>query len=61
MDRKIKIYIAFLVVLFALIIYADSNQPKTIDWSPNYSLQEKTPFGLYVFDQEYQKIIKKNN
>lgn len=59
MGRSLKIYIAILIVLFALIIYADSNQPKEIDWSSNYDLQEKSPFGLYVFDQEYQKIVSK--
>jgi hypothetical protein len=60
MGRNNKIYIALLVVLLALIIYTDATKPIPIDWSQNYDLNEKAPYGLYVFDQEYQKIIEKD-
>lgn len=60
MGRNSKIYIALLVVLLALIIYTDATKPMPIDWTQNYDLNEKSPYGLYVFDQEYQKIIEKD-
>jgi hypothetical protein len=60
MGRNSKIYIALLVVLLALIIYTDATKPIPIDWNQNYDLNEKAPYGLYVFDQEYQKIIEKD-
>lgn len=61
MSKNIKIYIILLAVPLALIIYIDTHKPRPIDWSSNYDLNEKTPFGLYIFDQEFQKIVKKNS
>lgn len=58
MDRNIKIYIAFLVLLFGFILLIDKGQPKPIDWTPTYSVNDKIPFGLYVFDQEANHFFK---
>lgn len=58
MNRTIKIYIFFLVVLIAGVIYIDAVRPKPVDWSPSYVLRDKIPFGLYVFDQESKNILK---
>ncbi|MBB4803005.1 hypothetical protein HNP37_003080 [Flavobacterium nitrogenifigens] len=58
MDRNIKIYIALLVLIFGLILLADKGQPKPIDWTPTYSVNDKIPFGLYVFDQEAKSFFK---
>ena len=60
MNNKIKIYIGLLVMLLALILYIDATKQKPIDWSPNYDVNKKSPFGLYVFEKEYSKILKKN-
>ncbi|WP_281337321.1 DUF4350 domain-containing protein [Flavobacterium eburneipallidum] len=58
MDRKIKIYIGFLVVLFIALVVNDYNKPKPIDWSPTYSLKDKIPYGMYVFDNEINSLLK---
>lgn len=58
MNKTFKIYIAILVVIFALIIMADRNRPKPIDWRPTYSVNDKIPFGLYVFDKEAKGLLK---
>lgn len=58
MDRNIKIYIALLVLIFGLILLADKGQPKPIDWTPTYSVNDKIPFGLYVFDQEAKSFLR---
>lgn len=60
MNSKIKIYIGLLVMLLVLILYVDATKQKPIDWSPNYDVNQKSPFGLYVFEKEYSKILKKN-
>lgn len=61
MGRTLKIYVAFLVVLLAVIIYVDTNRPKPIDWTPTYGIKDKIPFGLYVFDQESSSLLKNNS
>lgn len=58
MSKTIKIYIVFLVLLLVGIIYTDSQRPKPIDWSMNYDVTKKTPFGLYVFDQEKDYLFQ---
>lgn len=58
MNRTLKIYIAFLVLVLAGIIYLDSNRQKPIDWRPSYSVNDKIPFGLHVFDKEIGSILK---
>ena len=58
MNKTVKIYIAILVLIFALILIADRNEPKPIDWRPTYSVNDKIPFGLYVFDKEINGLLK---
>lgn len=58
MNKSIKIYIAILVFVFAIIIIASSNQQKPIDWRPTYSVNDKIPYGLYIFDKEISGILK---
>lgn len=59
MNKSIKIYISVLVFIFILILVSDYNKPKPIDWRPTYSVNDKIPFGLYVFDKEIGGILKK--
>lgn len=58
MSKTLKTYIAVLVFILALILIADHNQPKMIDWTPTYSVNDKIPFGLYVFDKEIGGFFK---
>lgn len=60
MSRTLKIYIFFLLVLIGFFIYIDAIRPKPVDWKPSYSLRDKIPFGLYVFDKESEKILSPN-
>ncbi|MEP6805916.1 MAG: DUF4350 domain-containing protein [Flavobacterium sp.] len=58
MDKSIKIYIAVLVFILGIILLIDRDQPKQIDWQPTYSVHDKIPYGLYVFDQEIDGFFK---
>jgi hypothetical protein len=59
MDKSIKIYIAILVFVLALILVADRDQAKPVDWRPTYSVNDKIPYGLYIFDKEIHGLFKK--
>ncbi|PXY39063.1 hypothetical protein DMB65_19490 [Flavobacterium cheongpyeongense] len=58
MGKSMKIYIAVLVLVFALILLAGSNSQKRIDWTPTYSVNDKIPFGLYIFNKEIDGLLK---
>ena len=58
MPKSLKIYIFLLVLIFIGIIWADATKEKPIDWRESYSLNEKNPFGLYVFNKEHKAFFK---
>ncbi len=60
MNKTVKIYIVFLVLLLVAIIYIDAVRPRPINWNPTYDLKDKIPFGLYVFDNESPSLLKNN-
>lgn len=58
MPKSLKIYLFFLVLIFIGIIWADATKERPINWRESYSLNEKIPFGLYVFNQEHKAFFK---
>lgn len=58
MNQSLKIYLIFLVIVIIGVVAVDSTTPKPINWSPTYSVNDKIPFGLYVFDHELKGILK---
>ena len=57
MPKSLKIYLFLLVLIFVGIIWADATKDKPIDWSETYSITDKIPFGMYVFDQEHKNYF----
>lgn len=57
MPKSLKIYIGILLLILIGIMFIDANRPKPIDWRPTFSLNDKIPFGLYVFNNEYKKVF----
>ena len=57
MDKTLKIYIAALVGVIILIIFIDMSRTKPTNWSPTYSLDNKNPLDLYVFNHEVETIF----
>ena len=58
MDKSIRTYLIFLVIVLLGIVTLDATAPKPINWTPTYSISDKIPFGLYVFNQELKSILK---
>lgn len=58
MDKTIKIYIGILVFIFGLILLTSKGQSKPIDWRPTFSVHDKIPYGLYIFDKEIKGLLK---
>lgn len=58
MNRQVKIYVGLLLLILIGTIAYDSTQPKPINWTPTYSVTDKIPFGLYVFDREVDQLLK---
>lgn len=61
MDKSVKIYISFLVLILSAIVIIDSNAPRPIDWAPTYSLTDKNPLGTYILNEEIETLLKDRN
>lgn len=61
MGKNIKILIFFLVLVLALIVFADSTKTKPINWQKSYGILDKIPFGLKVFNDESKELFKNQN
>lgn len=57
MSRTLKIYLLVFAILIAVMIAIDQTREKPVDWSPTYSLDEKKPLDLYVFNEEIDRLF----
>ena len=55
MNNKLRTIIFVLGLFLALVVYLDYSKPKPVDWRVSFELKDQIPFGLYVFDQEFEK------
>lgn len=52
MNKTFKIYaIVFIIILIVVAMFGIGKKP-ALDWRKNFDVDKKTPFGLYIFDQE---------
>jgi hypothetical protein len=58
MNKKLTIYIVLLVAVIGILILIDASRPKPIDWTPTYSVKDKIPFALFVFNKEAAGLFK---
>jgi hypothetical protein len=59
MDKTLKMYLGALLGVIILVVFIDMSRTKPTDWAPTYSLDNKNPLDLYVFNHEVNKIIPK--
>ena len=57
MDNRLKAYVSLLILVFIGIGFVEVNRPREIDWRPNYSVNKKTPYGLYVLEKEMKTLF----
>ncbi len=52
-----KLYILFIILLFALMVIVELSAPKQIDWTPTFSQNDKIPFGAYVLNNTLTDVF----
>ncbi|OIQ17296.1 MAG: hypothetical protein BM557_08780 [Flavobacterium sp. MedPE-SWcel] len=58
MNKQLTLYIVLLIIVTGIIIGIDSSKPKPIDWTPSYDIKEKSPLGLFIFNEEAERLFK---
>lgn len=60
MNKTYKTYGIILLVVIVLLTIVQLNKKEVINWQKNFSVTEKSPFGLFVFNEEANFLFHKN-
>ncbi|PKF75568.1 hypothetical protein [Chryseobacterium sp. PMSZPI] len=60
MNKTFKIYAVIFIVVMVILALLEVNKKETTDWRKNFDPHEKSPFGLFVFDNEAKNLFKNN-
>ncbi|WDF47225.1 hypothetical protein PQ459_01790 [Chryseobacterium sp. KACC 21268] len=59
MNKNFKIYAVIFIIILIVVAMFGMNRKPVLDWRKNYNIEKKTPFGLYIFDQESNQLFNK--
>lgn len=60
MNRTFKIYAFIFIIIMVILALLEVNKKEVVDWRKNFDVNEKSPFGLFVFNQEAKDLFKSN-
>ncbi|MFY7814681.1 MAG: hypothetical protein ACOVRK_05745 [Chryseobacterium taeanense] len=58
MNKTFKIYAVIFIVVMIILALFEVNKAETTDWRKNFDINQKSPFGLYVFNHEVNTLFK---
>lgn len=58
MNKTFKIYAVIFIVVMVILALLEVNKKEVTDWRKNFDTNEKSPFGLFVFDHEAKDLFK---
>ena len=58
MNKTLKLYGILLIIILVVLALLQLSKKDITDWRKNFDPNSKTPFGLYIFDQETRNIFK---
>ncbi|KFF21239.1 hypothetical protein [Chryseobacterium sp. JM1] len=60
MKKTFKIYAVIFIVVMVILALLEVNKKERISWRKNFNIEEKSPFGLFVFNNEAKDLFKNN-
>lgn len=57
MKQLFKIYIPIFILILIIVGMFQMSKKPALDWRKNFDVAKKTPFGLYIFDQESNNLF----
>lgn len=61
MNKQGKIYIVIAIVAILTMVVFEYTKPQKVNWYPSYAKQHKIPFGTYVFHDQLERLLFKEN
>ncbi|GAB0156106.1 hypothetical protein CHRYSEOSP005_13700 [Chryseobacterium sp. Alg-005] len=60
MNKNFKIYAVIFIMIMVIMALFEVNKKEVVDWRKNFDVNEKSPFGLFVFNEEVKYLFKNN-
>lgn len=60
MNKTFKIYALIFIIIMVILALFEVNKKEVVDWRKNFDVNEKSPFGLFIFNQEAKDLFKNN-
>ena len=57
MNKTLKLYAILFGIVLILLALLELGKKNVTDWRKNFDVTEKTPFGLYIFNQEAEHLV----
>ncbi|WP_294286263.1 hypothetical protein [uncultured Chryseobacterium sp.] len=58
MNKTFKIYAVIFIVVMIILALFEVNKTESTDWRKNFKTYQKSPFGLFVFNNEVRDLFK---
>ncbi|MBT2622058.1 hypothetical protein [Chryseobacterium sp. ISL-6] len=58
MNKTFKIYAIIFIIIMVILALLEVNKKEVTDWRKNFDPNEKSPFGLFVFNKEVKDLFK---
>lgn len=58
MNKTFKIYAVIFIVVMIILVLFEANKTESTDWRKNFNINQKSPFGLFVFNNEANALFK---
>lgn len=58
MNKTFKIYAVIFIVVMIILALFEVNKTERTDWRKNFDINQKSPFGLFVFTSEINGLFK---
>lgn len=58
MNKTFKIYAVIFIVVMIVLALFEVNKTESTDWRKNFGINQKSPFGLFVFNNEVNALFK---
>lgn len=59
MNKTFRLYGIIFIITLVLLALLQLNKREVTDWRKNYDVQQKSPFGMYVFNNEADALFNK--
>ncbi|WP_404984190.1 DUF4350 domain-containing protein [Chryseobacterium sp. M5] len=60
MNKTFKIHAVIFIIVMVILALLEVNKKEVTDWRKNYDVNQKSPFGLFVFNKEVKDLFKNN-